>query len=182
MPRIPIPEALEKRLARQFLRRTFQGSRNIPLKEYGHTLGDRARGEVSEKREKKTAALIADEVLFQCKVASLDTEQLNELAKDLQEQMQVHGPQAVQNKKLRDAMKVIQRESNRQTYAGLGGGALGALAGAGSGAVLTTMLRGRRQALLGAGLGVIPGALAGHYFGKRLQQRRELADVLKKNL
>ena len=180
---MPLPDELERFIARRLFRRVpARLTSRLPAREYSHLLAEPLAEQMHGEEEEKTASHVADRVLLRCKLASLNSDELDELAKDLQKQVQVHGPGTVQQRELRKALKVVQQESNRQTFAGLGGGVLGGAAGSAGGAILMALLRGREHARLGAGLGIAPGAIAGFFGGKQLQQRRELADVLRDKL
>jgi hypothetical protein len=146
-------------------------------------LSERLHG---EGEEEKPAAKLASRVLLRCKLASLSPDELSELSRDLQEQMIVRGQGAAQaslpKKDLGGILAEVQRESKRQTLAGLGGGAAGGLAGGASGALIAALTKGREHALSGALMGVLPGSVGGYLLGKRLQQQRELADRLREKL
>lgn len=143
------------------------------------------RSEYITKNDKKAGDL-ATEVLWRCKLASLSNDELSELAKDLQEQVAVHGPEATSgilpNKALRKALQDVQQESSRQTLMGLGGGAAGGLLGGAAGALAMGITKGRQHAPVGGIMGALPGTLGGYVMGKRFQQRRELADRLREKL
>lgn len=178
MPMIPI--SLERMVAQKLMRR-------MPIREYSHLLAEPLNERLlHEGPEEKTAADLADDVLLRCKLAALSQEELEELARDLQEQTAVHGPEAASGilprKNLRSLLQDVQRESQKQTLMGLGGGALGGVAGGAGGALLAAIARGKQHALTGGLLGTIPGAIGGYVLGKRLQQHRELSDRLREKL
>jgi len=158
-------------------RRDFPSIFTSPLVEYA---------DESLEKETKKAGDLAAEVLWRCKLASLSDDELSELAKDLQEQVAVHGADAASgilpNKALRKALQDVQRESSRQTLMGLGGGAAGGLLGGAAGALTMGLTKGRPYAPAGGVMGVLPGALGGYVTGKKLQQRRELVDRLREKI
>lgn len=125
---------------------------------------------------------LAKGVLLRCKLAALSQDELAELAKDIQVQMSIHGPEAVRqafsNRDPEELLKAVRQESHKQTLHGLAGGAVGGVAGGLGGALLGALSRGKQHALPGGILGILPGALTGYAIGKHRQQRRELADLL----
>jgi hypothetical protein len=118
----------------------------------------------------KTAAELAGSVLLRCKLAELRRDELSDLSHDLQEQMAVHGPEAVRaafpGEDPEELLKAIRHESSRQTLSGLRGGALGGVAGGVGGALLSALTRGKEHALAGGLLGVVPGSLGGYVLGR----------------
>lgn len=136
--------------------------------------------------KEKTAGQLADQVLLRCKLASLSSEELSELAEDLQTQMGVHGDEAAQtalpHPALRGILEDAKKDNRRKTLAGLGGGALGGLAGGAGGALLAAITRGKEYALPAGILGTIPGSIGGYLFGKHLQQRQDIAGLIREKL
>lgn len=116
---------------------------------------------------------------------ALQRKEVEELARDLGEQMSVYGLpstlEALPSQALKRRVQEVEAGSDAQTLAGIGGALGGGAAGAGIGALTTGLAKGRHAAPFGA-LSGIPGALLGFSYFKDLQRRRELEKALQGSL
>lgn len=134
----------------------------------------------------KTAAQLADLVLLRCKLASLSPDEMEDLAKDIQTQLSIRGEQgaraALPREDMEPILAEIQKANSRKSLAGLAGIGAGGLVGGVGAALLAAITRGKDHALPGGLMGVIPGAFGGYHFGKHLQQRQDLKELLREKL
>ena len=173
---VTLPVVLERRMLRRLMGR-------MPTRRaLGGVTPDPLRESLLEDPEKR-ASVIADVVLWRCKIASLSPEELEQLSEDTVDQYNVHGEQGVHSLFGRDAQPVLdllQRDSSTQSWQGLGGGLLGGLLGAVAGAASSAVLRGRERAPMGAAFGVGPGMVVGFHLARQRQKRKEIEKVLQR--
>ncbi len=136
--------------------------------------------EADTKGKKKTAAVIADTVLYKM---AMSADKREEFVNDIANHLSVFGGQdtsdIVPPGALRNRIAAISQGSSKQLQHGLGGAAGGAAAGAGLG-LLAATLAGRKNVGVGA-LSGIPAGLAGYAYFKDRQRRNELREALDKH-
>jgi len=173
---------LERRIARQFFYK-------MPTRDYVHFLAEQPlsnRWQPGNEKKEKTASQIADIVLGRCKIANLSPDEWLDLSKDIQEQDLIRGSDATKDilpdKDIPGLLSQVRRGSRQQALMGLGGGAVGGLVGGTSGALIGALARGKKYAPISGLIGIAPGIIGGHAVGQQLQQRKELADLLREKL